>query len=395
MAEISGAPTRLTGQNASTLRTKVQDNGVDPAECGESVRAAAKTTPNVRNAEGEGTMKGIYTRVSLACLLGLTLFLANSCIYISGCDWSTMAKYERQVELSAALEPGSTFSAATQDGSITLEGTQSAECKLLATIRTRASTEEEAQELGEQIQVKLESVAGGLTVVIEKPSFIRNAHYGVSLTGTVPIQTHLALTTSDGSVHLDTIEGTIDAKTSDGSIQAEGIKGDTKLKTFDGSIHCARIEAETLDLHTRDGSIKLEETETTSCTAHTLDGSITVADVRTESIALRTSDGGIRCIGIAASRLECRTSDGSVHIECAADAPNAIAATVTTSDGGITFAAPPGLSAVVEASTNDGSIQTALPITIEGKVGKSLRGTIGDGEGRLILKTHDGSITIR
>lgn len=323
-------------------------------------------------------MDGIYTRISLACLLGLILFVSGSCIYVSGCsDWSTMAKYEREVELSAPLEPSSTFSAATRDGSITLEGTQSAECKLLATIRTRASTEEKARELGEQIQVKLESVAGGLTVVIEKPSVIRNAHYGVSLTGRVPMQTNLALTTSDGSVHLATIEGTIDAKTSDGSIQ------------------CARIEAETLDLHTSDGSIKLEEAETTSCTAHTFDGSITLADVRSESIALHTSDGGIRCKGIAASRLECRTSDGSVHIECAADAPNAIAATVSTSDGSITFTAPSGLSAIVEASTNDGSIHTALPITVEGKVGKSLRGTIGNGEGRLVLKTHDGSITIR
>ena len=94
------------------------------------------------------------------------------------------------------------------------------------------------------------------------------------------------------------------------------------------------------------------------------------------------------------SQLQCRTSDGSVHIVCAADAPTVIDARVSTSDGGITFAAPQGLSAVVEASTDDGSIRTALPITVEGKVDKSLRGTVGAGEGRLILKTHDGSITI-
>jgi len=120
-----------------------------------------------------------------------------------------------------------------------------------------------------------------------------------------------------------------------------------------------------------------------------------LTNVRADSLDLHTSDGGIRCQGIAAARLNCRTSDGSVHIECAVDAPNVIEATVTTSDGGITFAAPQGLSAVVEASTNDGSIHTSLPITVEGKVGKSLRGTIGTGEGRLILKTNDGSITIK
>ena len=55
----------------------------------------------------------------------------------------------------------------------------------------------------------------------------------------------------------------------------------------------------------------------------------------------------------------------------------------------------PDLSAVVEASTNDGSLHLHLPITAEGKVGKSLRGTTGNGEGRVTLKTHDGSITIK
>ena len=38
---------------------------------------------------------------------------------------------------------------------------------------------------------------------------------------------------------------------------------------------------------------------------------------------------------------------------------------------------------------------TELPITIQGKVGKSLNGVIGGGEGRIYLRTNDGSITIR
>jgi len=251
-------------------------------------------SPLVRGMKEREKMKnGIYTHISLACLLGLILFLASSCVYVSGCDnWDPMAKYERQVELSAPLEPGSTFSAETRDGSITLEGTPSTECKLIATIRARASTEEKARELGEQIQVRLEPSGQTLRLVIEKPSVIRNAHYGVSLTGTVPTRTHLTLITSDGSVHLANIEGRIDAKTSDGSIQAEGIKGDTRLKTSDGRIQCARVEAGTLDLHTSDGSIKLEEAETTSCAARTSDGSISLTNVSHQRRQYQTRRSG-------------------------------------------------------------------------------------------------------
>lgn len=340
--------------------------------------------------------KGFTTRISLACLLALILFLASSCVYVHGCDgsWSRLVKYERQVELSAALAPGSSLSARTSDGSIRIEGAATDECRLTATIVARAETEERAQELAEQIDVRLEPSASGLAVVIDKPT-LRNARYGVSLAGTVPTPTSLTLVTSDGSVHLANIEGAVDAKTSDGSIRADGIKGDTKLKTSDGSIDCSRIEGETLDLHTSDGRIKLADAATSTCTAQTSDGSIALTTVRSESLDLRTSDGGIRCEEIRVARLSCRTSDGSVHIECAADSPRVMEATVTTSDGSITFAAPPGLSAVVDAAVSDGSIHTSLPITVQGKVGKSLLGTVGAGEGRITLRTHDGSITIR
>ena len=173
------------------------------------------------------------------------------------------------------------------------------------------------------------------------------------------------------------------------------VGGDSRPRADDAPPPAPSAPDGTLDVQTSDGRIKLETVDTASAAARTSDGSITLSNVRADSLDLHTSDGGIRCQGLVTSRLNCRTSDGSIHIEYAADAPNVIDATVTTADGSITFAAPPDLSAVVEASTNDGSLHLHLPITAEGKVGKSLRGTTGDGEGRVTLKTHDGSITIK
>jgi hypothetical protein len=50
----------------------------------------------------------------------------------------------------------------------------------------------------------------------------------------------------------------------------------------------------------------------------------------------------------------------------------------------------------VEASTHNGSINTDLPITVTGKVSKNkLTGTIGNGDGKLYLETHNGSIRLR
>ena len=344
--------------------------------------------------KGEEMTRGWYTKVTFAGSLVLVLLACTSCIVINAGDWDG-ARYEKEVELSAPLAAGSSFSAETGDGSIKVQGIETSDCKMLAKIVAHARTEERAQELAEQVEVRLESTGAGLKVVTEGPRTMGNTWYTVSLEVKVPVQTGLVLGTDDGSVHIAGITGDVDARTSDGSIEAETIKGNAKLRTSDGSITGTRLEAGTLDLHTNDGGIKISDASAKSCTAKAADGNITLTDVRADSIAADTGDGAIRCQRVAADRMDCHTSDGSIHIDYAPDAPKAPTVTATTSSGGITFTAPPGLSAAIEASTGDGSIHTSLPITVEGKVGKSLSGTVGGGAGKVHLRTHDGSITIR
>ncbi len=333
-----------------------------------------------------------FTRIIAVGVLASILFVCSSCIYVHT-DGS--ARYEKETELSAPLAAGSSFLADTDDGSISVEGIQTPECRVRAKVVAHARTEEQAQELAEQIDVRLLPSDKGLEVVTKKPLLIRNAWYSVSLTAQVPTETSLGLATGDGSIRVANITGNVDAKSSDGGVEVEGLKGDVRLRTADGSIVGARLETGTLDVHTNDGGIKLTDVTGQSCHTETADGSIALTNVRADDLTARTNDGGIRAQNVTAARAEYHTSDGSIHIEYAPDAPKAINATATTSSGGITFVAPTGLSAVVEAITSDGSINTDLPITVQGKIGRTMNGTIGGGEGRVYLRTGDGSITIR
>jgi hypothetical protein len=335
---------------------------------------------------------GRFTTATSAAVPALTLFLCSSCIYI---HTDRSARYERETELSAPLAAGSSFLADTGDGSLSVEGTRTPECRVHAKVVAHARTEELAQELAEQIDVRLEPSGNGLEVVTKRPSLIHNAWYSVSLAAQVPTETSLGLATGDGSIRVANITGNVDAKSSDGGVEVEGVKGNVRLRTADGSIVGSRLETGTLDVHTNDGGIRLADVTGRSCRTETSDGSITLTNVRADELTARTNDGGVRAQNIAAARTECHTSDGSIHIEYAPDAPKALHATATTSSGGITFVAPPGLSAVIEAMTSDGSIHTDLPITVQGKIGRTMNGTMGGGEGRVYLKTGDGSITMR
>ncbi len=121
-------------------------------------------------------------------------------------------------------------------------------------------------------------------------------------------------------------------------------------------------------------------------------GNVTVSEIEGR-IEASVNVGSIVCHMVVAE-LDLSSNVGSVKVKYADTAPAACNANITTNVGSIEFTAPPELSAQVSASTNIGSVKTARPITVVGKVGKSIKGTIGSGEGKVLLKTNIGSIEI-
>lgn len=280
---------------------------------------------------------GLLTKVSLGCLLCLLMLLAGGCINIGCCGWPQV-KYERTVQLSAPLPPGSVFAAKTHNGSITINGADVTDCNVIATIKARARSEEDAQKLAEEVKVKLEPFGNKLTVKIEKPAFMRNKSVSVNLSVTVPNHTDLELTTHNGAVRIANISGEVSGTTHNGKVTAEQVSGTIELRTHNGSVTCKEIS----------GDIKL------------------------------------------------RTHNGKIKAAYPSNASPVCNVSIVTHNGGVDFTAPHNLSAEVEASTHNGSIRTDLPITVTGKVSKrKLTGTIGAGQGKLHLETHNGSIKIR
>jgi hypothetical protein len=248
------------------------------------------------------------------------------------------AKFERTVQLSAPLSPGSTFEAKTHNGSITINGADVTECNMTATIIARAATDEEARELAEKVNVTLVPSGSRLITKIDKPTRLINKSVSVSLDVEVPNQTDLNLVTHNGKVEISDIKGRLDATTHNGKVTSEKVSGTTAFKTHNGSVTCGDISGST-QLKSHNGSIKVFYTDT---------------------------------------------------------APAVCDISIVCYNGSIELKTPPDFSGRVDASTHNGSINTDLPITVSGKISKSkLTGTIGAGEGQMHLETHNGSIRIR
>jgi hypothetical protein len=122
-------------------------------------------------------------------------------------------------------------------------------------------------------------------------------------------------------------------------------------------------------------------------------GSANISDMNS-SIKVSGNVGSIHCKRVVGD-INLNSNVGSVEVDYAETAPAACNATITTNVGSIEFTAPPQLSAQVNASTNVGSVKTDKPLTVVGKVGKSMSGTIGAAEGKVQLATNVGSIHIK
>jgi DUF4097 and DUF4098 domain-containing protein YvlB len=383
--------------------------------------------------------------------LGFCLALAVDGCKNLVCDWSG-AKYQRIVLCQAPLEADSTLVAETKSGSISVAGGDVADCNVIATICVRAATEQQAQEIAEQVEIQLERADKTLTVKAREPAEKSKCAISISYNITVPRQTNIECASLYGAIKIANISGNATGKTGSGSITAENVEGSAQLNTSYGSIACKDVSGENIRLKSGSGKITAENIKG-SAQIDTNYGSITCKDFSGGNIRLKSSSGEIKllkasfgdcdvrtsygsivsdevtgklvklgsgsgnitatkssatttnvsasygsitCREIISDELTAETKSGNIDITCSESAPAGIAANVVTSYGSINFVAPPNFSGQVEVVTNYGSIRNELVMTTTTEVSKKkVMGAVGAGKGMLRLQTAGGSIKIK
>jgi hypothetical protein len=154
--------------------------------------------------------------------------------------------------------------------------------------------------------------------------------------------------TSNGSVHVDSMNGDTDIKSSNGSITVINEHGNVKANTSNGSGTFTDV----------DGSVDV----------HTNNGSLTFTNI-SGAVASDTSNGSIKGSSMINGKWDCVTSNGR-----------------------ITLAIPVKTDARIEAKTSNGSVGGELEWQTGEKTHRSA--TIGAGTYEVSLKTSNGSVNV-
>ncbi len=170
-----------------------------------------------------------------------------------------------------------------------------------------------------------------------------------------PADLSLEARAADGNIALHDLRGDIRSTSSDGSQSIENVSGNLRLQGADGSI-TVRHSSGSLEARTADGALDVS-------------GSFS-------ALQLHSSDGGIRVALDGGSRLKEPSS-------------------IQGSDGSIDLRVPATFPADLDLHTSDGSIQSSLPLTVEGLGSKNdLHGKLDGGGAPLSIRTSDGSIRL-
>jgi len=297
-----------------------------------------------------------------------TVFLLAGCVDFA--DFGDSEAFKEDFHHTYPLQPGGTVSVETFNGAIEVSGWERDSVEVNGT--KYASTKFGLDE----IKIDASTSSSSVTIRASRSSgFHRNG--GARFTVRVPRNVKLdPITTSNGHLRIEDVEGTVRLRTSNGGIRLSGVKGETEARTSNGAIEADYVEGDTR-LHTSNGAIRAEVSH-----------GILEATTSNGSITGRLRD--------AAPTWPVRAESSNGHIDLRIDGKQIPEVRASTSNSSIVVRLPAGASADVRAHTSHSSVVSEFDgVRVENEHGRGeMSGKIGSG-GRLIdLSSSNGSIKI-
>jgi len=303
-------------------------------------------------------------------LILITLF----CALVISLAPNSFAGYKDYLERKFDVEPGGLLTLDSDRGSVLIETNTNNKVMIEVILKADTRDKDRAREIFDNFEIEFDQDGKNVTIVAEfkkSRSFWgrKKDRFNVEFSISVPEKYNLDIITGGGSIMVDDLEGDIDASTSGGSLNFRKTKGSVHGRTSGGSISLKKCEG-LADVRTSGGSINIGHVKG-DVDARTSGGSINVEEV----------------IGV----IDASTSGGSVTAHITGQPKDDCR--LTTSGGSVNVYMDENVGVTVDAKTSAGYVDTDFPVTMKGKLKKSvLRGDINGGGPELYLRTSGGNI---
>jgi len=228
----------------------------------------------------------------------------------------------------------------------------------------------------------------GRKVRIRKSGSGVRAHADLEIA--VPEGRALFLALATGDVRVENVRGRLYVDVASAGITSSGGNGDFVFDTGSGDVEVIDHEGG-LVCDTGSGDVRIENVQGGELTFDTGSGDVTGGSIRADLLIADTGSGDVELARLRADRVTADTGSGDVDLAFDISPSDVL---VDVGSGDVRIRVPEGFGASVEVDTGSGGIHTGLPIQVLEIDEDRLRGTIGDGSGRLRIDTGSGDVRI-
>jgi DUF4097 and DUF4098 domain-containing protein YvlB len=204
----------------------------------------------------------------------------------------------------------------------------------------------------------------------------------------VPHDTEMNLSVVSGALNIRNVRGPVIAQGASGSIRVEQIERDAQLTSMSGSIDASDVGGE-VRVSSASGEVTITNARG-DVRAHTLSGAVKVVNPggRVET------DDASGSIDIAGAKFDAKAHDVSGEVIIRGDPGEHGYWDLKTVSGSVNVYVPPSSNFRFAADAISGEIQADIPIVIEEQGKHSLRAHVGNGGGRVEVRTVSGEIHV-
>lgn len=297
-------------------------------------------------------------------------------------EW-TEDTFTEEIERVIPMDMNGRFSVRNISGEIIITSWNQSEARIRAQKVVHAHDGTEAKEAFEEVTVEIEEHGGHVDVYTKYPDrregwWGNRPHVSVHYEITVPRQAAVRANSVSGKVEVTAIQREVEAKSVSGHVRVEDIGSRVRAESVSGRVEASNLRGDA-DLQSVSGSIEVRAV--------------------TGDIEANTTSGRIELVGVTARRLSARTVSGTVSFEGGIMAQGRYH--IESMSGNLRLMLPSDAAFNLRAETSSGSIDSDLPVTLQGAVSsrkgrqKSLNGVVNGGGAEVELSAFSGSIQIR
>ncbi len=193
-----------------------------------------------------------------------------------------------------------------------------------------------------------------------------------------------------GDALVTNVDGDISVSVASARVTSEHTRGHLTLDTGSGSLSVLDAQGNVI-LNTGSGGVTVDGVRGDELNVDTGSGTVRASNIDVKTLKGDVGSGGMRLTGVKAQRVSLDAGSGGIDLDMLTTLDDL---TVDSGSGPVTIRMPASQSAEVDIETGSGGIESDFAVQTRRLERNHIRGTIGEGKGRIKIETGSGRVRL-